>query len=873
MEKRETLGKKFNFDVEEFRGDDIDDIALGTRTHNCLQKAGIKTVADLLMWSYEELSELKGFGNTCHDEVDRYLQSKAKKQKILDYGATIEIKKFLPEIINGDFSFADQLSQKALNILQPYKEAVENVDCELLKSCLYEPYRATDVRNALIRFYKKIDQSKVYIDRISKVNSKRLEYQVGCFINAYTDKEEKRKELLFNINPSTTLLQYIHLVLGENHKDTNGVISDFLKWCSFDIVKDLKGYIEEIKKNPRNYQVLCLRAKKNTLEQVGKEFGVTRERIRQIDAKEVRKFAKWQRRSRLMMKIYADRNGDNVLTLSELSEYFGENTKLFIHLYENVESGEFIYDSQLEAFIIGDESMLERAQEYVDSLPDTFHESKKDEFVRMAGDELGISDELVQKMIEENYKKTGELLHRSRLTLEKIYAKILQKYYPNGMHVYDSTEIATFKEYIKQDYGIEVVTSDRAIGAILGRIGILCGRGRYRLNDKPYISAELAEKIRKYIENEETPIFLTNTVFSVFEDELIDEGIDNKYFLQGVLHELYGDRWIFRRDYISKDEAYTSVYTSIVNFIKNANHPVSKEEIFNAIPGVTEIVVNISVSDPDILNLFGVYIHSSKLSLSKTDIEYLHNQVEKALMAEGISHCKEVYEQVNRDYPALLKNNYVLFPFSMYSLLEYLFRDEFQFSRPFVALEGVEIDTINDVLKQMVAETDEVRIAEIMDFAKTHHLIIANVLEFIDSCSETHLLINNEVVRRIELIGVNETIANTIEEVIYAEIEGTVPISHLSCTSDFPKISVPWTEWLIYSVINKWSSRLDVAPSANQFRQAIPLIAKKGKLETEMFENTSKDEIGNMVVADDINDIDNLISGYIIDDIGGFDEL
>ena len=68
----------------------------------------------------------------------------------------------------------------------------------------------------------------------------------------------------------------------------------------------LKGQLDEVLDtlNPRERKVLELRfglrdGRTRTLEEVGKEFGVTRERIRQIEAKALRKLRHPTRSKRL----------------------------------------------------------------------------------------------------------------------------------------------------------------------------------------------------------------------------------------------------------------------------------------------------------------------------------------------------------------------------------------------------------------------------------------------------------------------------------------------------------------------------------------------------------------------------------------------
>jgi DNA-directed RNA polymerase subunit alpha len=52
----------------------IDDLELSARSSNCLKKAGISTVADLVSKNLEELSEIKNFGKKSADEINSKLK-------------------------------------------------------------------------------------------------------------------------------------------------------------------------------------------------------------------------------------------------------------------------------------------------------------------------------------------------------------------------------------------------------------------------------------------------------------------------------------------------------------------------------------------------------------------------------------------------------------------------------------------------------------------------------------------------------------------------------------------------------------------------------------------------------------------------------
>ena len=112
-----------------------------------------------------------------------------------------------------------------------------------------------------------------------------------------------------------------------------------------------------------------------------------------------------------------------------------------------------------------------------------------------------------------------------------------------------------------------------------------------------------------------------------------------------------------------------------------------------------------------------------------------------------------------------------------------------------------------------------------------------------------------------------------MEKAIEQEIKESTPISLLQCTSNFPSINVKWNAWLIYSVLKKWSTKLYVFPSSGQFKKSYPMVSPKGILAVTQDVLEYLDHDGVVAVADDLNDIDALIEGFIEEELEELDEL
>lgn len=870
-----SFAEQYKINPLEYIDVHVTSLPFSVRITNRFQGNNISTVAELLEKTPGELMQISGFGKGCLVELDKFftsVQSDALPQpvkKVRSPGNLIH--QYKNRIIQGDFTFLDELAEVDREVILDIQEAYGLLGREWVNECISNPNGVQSIILMLQKFCFSAKRSSEISSLMQEIPAYRRENMALGYINAFTQDEEKRKMLASQYGSSDAVLG--HLIGNGLEDETTFIqVKKFLKWCTFDLAEDVATLITAVTGQGKLQTVVEMRARKYTLEKCGNKLHVTRERIRQLELKALRIFAKYQGRIKLIAKISAEKNGDTIITPADIERYSGDHSVELLFLLRNYKTGTYTYDAQLDVFVIGDDSIHDRVYAFVETLPEMFSAKKIPEYIETAKEENDLPASMVEMAISEAYRLTGDVYHRSRLSLATIYTAVLQEYYPNGIKAYDPNEISRFRSLVLENYGdVKMPENDRALTARIAGICILCGRGMYRLKQKQYIPKSLAKRIYDYIVYGDDSIYLMNTLFSVFEKDLRNAGVDNKYYLQGILHELYSDELIFTRDYVSTDEGETSIYASVVAFIEESRYPVSKSQIQKKFPGITDVVINFSVSNPNILNYFGEYLHTSKLRISPEEERYL-DKVVRRVCNDGMSHhVKDFYEIINREKPEILTRNAALYPFSAFSVLEYLFRDSYQFSRPYIAMRGVEIGRAAERLHDLLYASDEFTFDEISDFAKENHFMIQSQLEYVNSCNDKFLIINNTTVRAIERIGVNAEIAAIVERAIAEEVSETIPIGQLTCWASFPAINAPWTDWLVYSVLNKWGTLLSVAPSSNQFRLSVPLVAPKGKINTEPYTEAYKDisqpRAVQFVAADDLENIDDILAEMLGDDL------
>lgn len=657
-----------------------------------LKNAGAKTIEDILSCVDDWANERTALRGPFIDSVDSLVSKNHTSKK----GVLLALRPFAAQIAeeNWDEIEAQLKSDAERAALVRLRESAACIGADMVAAALSDPY-PTEVLLPIFQEFVRNQEAdkrrrKEIRDLVDQLPEDRKDLPVKPFLMRWP-RWSSAVEREPSMGDDLTFRQLAKSSVQVSEKESSA-LPDFLAWCSFDLEWDVRKVMDRCIKNARTREVLALRAEGKTLAEVGDAVQVSRERIRQIEMKAV-KCIRATDAEAILLKISAVCGGAEILTAREIHKCCGIDADLFLHLLRNKQAfGRFRYTKTHDAFILDSEQTEEdQVRTFVDGLPNRFDAEEFSAFLDQAT-EQGIPSELVELQIRSDYSYHKACLawQRGRITIREMCREVLPSFDPNGVHVSVPEEIETFRTRIIQRFGRDVRLSegDRAFTSIIAEIGMLRDRGTYVAVRDHILSDELLQRIRTYVDSGENEVYLFSTLFEVFRAELQQVGVDNRYYLQGILKREWEGRYFFSRDCLSKGKRATSISDTVEAFIQDAGRYVSSAEIKEAFPGITDAVLNLALSKRAIIGCGGKIIHASALPLDDGIVRRLRETVE-TLVEDGLEHhSRELYHLADRLVRDWMEENGAADHATLFGIAAYLFDDSFVFSRPWIAKKG-----------------------------------------------------------------------------------------------------------------------------------------------------------------------------------------
>lgn len=714
------------------------------------------------------------------------------------------------------------------------------VDDEKAFNDLYQFFIEENKEREKVQKY--IDNIRNLIANIHNTNKKmRLSYMLNNEVNKLLVSMDVLR--VFDLNNLTD--DNIAEMYRSSYANTYCLVFDKLKYSLSETLR--KDFFEVLifkTKSGRPIQewekyidIIHKRVNGATLSSAGEKYGLTRERVRQIERKYFVAFNNFYSNTRSTISgiIHAFAESKHFITVKELTEIFGEYTDIFVYYLKQVENDDMDYIPELNIFAY--EGVLNWYEELVkigNDLPESISVAQIDKITQdttamFADLDIELPYDYIKAILVADYKLNGLIYSRSRMSLTKKYDIVMRKYFPNGIYIYEKEDMRKFREcYAKIFDDVDKLPeNDRALYGRICAVTILCDKGKYISTPSKLISEELLKEICDYIDSSEKEIFITNTIFSLFEDKLKAEGINNKYHVQGVLHSSLPNKYFFKRDYVSKSKDLTSLYTEITKFIRQSDKPVTKTQLREEFPGITDVVISFAMQDENIICGFSVYMSKNFITNQNENVETLRKIISEMVEDGEIHKSEDLMSILSLMHPEIIEAFKIESRYTLFSIVETLFKDDFSLSRPFFAMKGVEIGKQDERMRDYLEGKNEVDIDEFMEFVRDNSFIVWNILTQLNTFNDIYLLKNKSTLISIDSTGLNKYKAEYVEEFIDELIQDKeVLVLQNINYSLLPKINIQWNDWLVYSVINKWSNKYKVMMSSSQFRYSVPIVYK-----------------------------------------------
>ncbi len=788
---------------------------LDIRSKNSLNKMGIEFVYQMYQLDPLLLTTVKGAGTGTIERVKSVILQINKLFEGTSNQTTIDISNDLSnETIITDYSLGnlfEEISEKGISeilqkgMLPKSIDGITNETKDKLNNLVYKQLGLDKIKE------ENLDYPVVILDCIPDGKSLSAyllsmgyisinDFIRGLTIDFLMDKSTK----IF----ATGILKTIELL-----KQPSKFISDEYLTNNLDV-------------NSRDI-ILC-RSKNDSLEVIGHKYGVTRERIRQIEAKTISCLRPFTEMTRIIVTgNESNFKGEAIsdsLNNTDLSE-------IIVYCLKNDSSWEYI--SSIDLFIKNNTTEKHFHDSKLQNVMTNFAKKKT---ISISKDFISLTEELAQygydflsavdmiKLFNSyGYKRYGDYIVFGSMPQSTAIYLMMKKYFPNGIKTTeyeiqtDSTDLADLRGYISNELGISVAKNNHALSSSIGRITILRDQGKQILEESTQVNLMELDKLIPFIDSElENVDSLSYSYIYKAKKNWLElvVGIDNHEYLHGLLLHFYPNRYKYTKSYLIKMDSKLAdndcnIEDKLANYTIENDGYIRIDDFLTRLKTYSKFSVLQHIYDSNLYINWGSQCFRLKSSINipaaiHTNLKAI---IDKSLAyGNGYTNARYLFEKSGLS--EIVKKEIMVETYAqLFSICEFLFSSDYDFSRPHITQKGLFSNGISyENIFNHILNYPEIYKLNVLD-TYIEKLLIPDISAsgckstLIDKCIR---ISKNELLKK-ELFFINEDnltqITNIIREKMKEDYFSLITFDDFNL---FPDIGYNWNKYLLYSIIKEY---------------------------------------------------------------------
>lgn len=839
---------RFQATPSDFADVSVEIMPLKARSSGILRRHHITSVEQLLLLSGAEIFEFRQAGKGVVQDIAKclsaYLSAHAHTTRN-DVGirpdpdavsSHVPIREAFAQavraMLQGAPSAPFSLTEDETKLMERCTRSKETIGADACLWALENPEKIRLVVSSLLEFGENFVRKAEFLNRvqreIAKLPSSRQSNKVAPYLRYCAEDFPDLEHITASVPENMGVCDMPSFL--ETYWERNGGISpeaqeetlSFLQWLNYDFQSLVQSLRQTLDRRERARHVIEQRAQGATLGQIGSSMDLTRERVRQMEQKVTRSLlhSLTHGKYKLLPLLYLETGGKSVLRLKDLEPLIGSDLARIIWYcvkndartnimwqftaLANREYKKCHYDADSDAIIFTEKADLEqeeRLKKALQSMPDVFFEVERKKILAATAEQYALPVNLLRERVSIAYDLDGICYHRGRLTVSTMCMHILKERFPNGYKIADELDQRRFLSNLREVFGERGKITPRALDTKIGSLGFLCDRGKYVHPDYVTVSESLMEEVNRYIEESPRTVLPYAEIYQDLSERFLGTPISNRYRLQGALRK-YGCPFVLRKDYVTKDRDM-SMTEEFDRFVK-ARGEVYKADIFEEFSAFSDAHITFLMNRcPEIIALGdGRYMHASHLRCSDSERVKMETYLKKICDPVPVS-ARSLLNDFTLRFTDFMSRNNVDAPGKLFGILQYLFRDTFYFSRPYIALEDTGKITRREALLRLLDGCDSIEISDAMQICAENGTLIQGPSDLVRIAQPDFLRVDETTLMRRDLTGLTDDVLESAVQNIQEAVDGNNGYCAAKNITDYgwyPSIRVEWNPFVLESV-------------------------------------------------------------------------